>query len=126
MNSETEVATRSPLDTALLAVSALLLVGGIGAFYYFEQLPLVVRWLIMLASAAAALGVGYLTTTGRTLFAFIRGSNMEVRRVVWPTRKETMQTTLVIMVVVLVLAMLLWGIDATLLWGVKFLTGSEV
>jgi preprotein translocase subunit SecE len=126
MNSETEVATRSPLDTALLAVSALLLVGGIGAFYYFEQLPQVVRWLIMLASAAAALGVGYLTATGRTLFAFIRGSNAEVRRVVWPTRKETMQTTLVIMVVVLVLAMLLWGIDATLLWGVKFLTGSEV
>ncbi len=125
MNSETEV-VRSPLDTPLLALTLLVLLGGIGAFYYFDQLPLAVRWVIMLASVAVAVGVGYLTSAGKTLFVFVRGSNVELRRVVWPTRKETLQTTLIIMVVVLVLAMLLWGVDGVLLWGVRLLTGSEV
>lgn len=124
MNSETEV-TRSPLDTPLLALALCVLVGGISAFYYFEQLPAAVRWLIMLACVAAAGGVLYLTTTGRTLFAFVKGSNIELRRVVWPNRKETLQTTLVIMVVVIVLALLLWGVDGVLLWGVRILTGNE-
>jgi preprotein translocase subunit SecE len=125
MNSETEV-SRSPLDAPLLALSLLVLTGGIGAFYYFEQLPAAVRWVIMLASLAAAAGVGYLTTQGKLLFAFVRGSNVELRRVVWPNRKETLQTTLVIMVVVLALAVLLWGVDALLLKSVRLLTGSEV
>jgi preprotein translocase subunit SecE len=125
MNSETEV-VRSPLDTPLLALTLLVLMGGIGAFYYFDHLPAAVRWVIMLASVAVAAGVGYLTHAGKTLFAFVRGSNVELRRVVWPTRKETLQTTLIIMVVVLVLAMLLWAVDGALLWGVRLLTGSEV
>ncbi|MGH8454721.1 MAG: preprotein translocase subunit SecE [Nevskiales bacterium] len=125
MNSETEVA-RSPLDTPLLALALGVLVGGIGAFYYFDPLPAAVRWLIMLASVAMAGGVAYLTTVGKALFAFVRGSNVELRRVVWPNRKETLQTTLIIMVVVLVLAVLLWGVDGVLLWGVRLLTGSEV
>ena len=125
MNSETEV-SRSPLDTPLLALALGVLVGGIGAFYYFDQLPLAVRWVIMLASVGAAVGVAYLTVPGKTLFVFVRGSWTETRRVVWPNRKETLQTTLVIMVVVLVLAVLLWGVDGALLWGVRLLTGSEV
>jgi preprotein translocase subunit SecE len=102
-----------------------MLVGGIGAFYYFDQLPAAVRWVIMLASIVAAGGVVYLTNAGKTLFAFVRGSNIELRRVVWPNRKETLQTTLVIMVVVVVLALMLWGVDGVLLWGVRILTGSE-
>jgi preprotein translocase subunit SecE len=125
MNSETEV-SRSPLDTPLLVLALLVLTGGIGGFYYFEQFPAAVRWVIMLASAAAAAGVAYLTTQGKLLFAFVRGSSVELRRVVWPNRKETLQTTLVIMVVVLALAVLLWGVDALLLKGVRLLTGSEV
>jgi preprotein translocase subunit SecE len=125
MNSETEV-SRSPLDTVLLALALLVLAGGIAAFYYFEQLPAALRWVIMLAGLALAVGVVYLTVQGKTLFAFVRSSNTELRRVVWPNRKETLQTTLVIMVVVLVLAVMLWGVDGLLLWGVRFLTGSEV
>ncbi len=125
MNSETEV-TRSPLDTPLLALALLALAGGIGAFYYFEQLPAAVRWVIMLAGLAAAGGIAYLSNPGKALFAFVRGSNVELRRVVWPNRKETLQTTLVILIVVLVLAVLLWGVDGLLLWGVRILTGSEV
>ncbi len=125
MNSETEV-TRSPLDTPLLAVALLVLIGGIGAFYYFEQLPAAVRWVIMLAALSLAVGVTYLTTTGKALFAFVRGSNVELRRVVWPNRKETLQTTLVILIVVVILAVLLWGVDGVLMWGVRILTGSEV
>jgi preprotein translocase subunit SecE len=79
----------------------------------------------MLASVGVAGGVAYLTTIGKTLYAFVLSSNVERRRVVWPNRKETLQTTLVIMVVVLVLAVLLWGVDGVLLWGVRILTGSE-
>ena len=113
-------------DTALLLVALAALVGGMFAFYYYAtELNLLVRWLIMLASFAAAMGVAYQTALGREMWGYIAGSRIELRKVVWPSRQEAVQATLMIAVVVMIMAVLLWGLDSALLWGVEQLTGRS-
>lgn len=117
-------AVSSHKDTALLIVAVALLLGGMFAFYYFaDQLNLLVRWLVMLGSLAGSLFLAYQTATGKTLWGYVTGARTELRKVVWPTRQESVQATLMIAVVVLIMALLLWGLDSALLWGVEKLTG---
>lgn len=111
-------------DTALLSLAAAALVGGMFAFYYFDpQYNALIRTLILLASLAAALGMAYQTALGKTLWGYVVGSRIELRKIVWPSRQESVQATLMIAVVVLVMSLLLWGLDSLLLWGVEALTG---
>jgi preprotein translocase subunit SecE len=67
--------------------------------------------------------LAYQTTSGKTMWGYIRGSQVELRKTTWPTRQESLQATLMIAVVVLIAALLLWGLDSALLWGVKSVTG---
>lgn len=121
-----ETKSASPLDTVLLALSFVALVGGIVAFYFFEgQFPAIVRVLMVLAGFGAAIGIAYQTQTGKTTWGYIRGANIEVRKTTWPSRQESLQATLMIAVVVLITALLLWGLDSLLLWGVKSVTGQS-
>ena len=121
----TEQQAASPhRDTALLSAAAVALLGGMFAFYYFEtQYNTLIRVLILLGSFAAAVGLAYLTAAGKSLWGYVAGSRVELRKVVWPTRQESLQATLMITVVVLIMALLLWGLDTLLLWGVEMLTG---
>jgi preprotein translocase subunit SecE len=120
----TEKAGSAAKDTAFLIIAAVALLGGMFAFYYFEgQFNALVRTLILLASFAATLALAYQTAIGRDLWGYITGARAEMRKVVWPTRQESIQTTLMIAVVVLVMALLLWGLDSALLKGVEALTG---
>lgn len=114
-------------DTALLGVSALLLLGGMVAFYTVAA-PLnpALKALVLLASIAAALVTLYQTAKGRALWGYVTGARIELRKVVWPSKQESVQATLMIAVVVLIMALLLWGLDSLLLWGVQFLTGRGV
>ena len=125
MDSQKEQQAGSSKDTALLLASALLLVGGLTAYYYFiGQFNVLVRTLILLASIGAALFAAYQTHLGRVMWSYINGAyRIEARKVVWPSRQESIQATLMIAVVVLISALLLWGLDGALLWGVKALTG---
>ncbi|MGB0221597.1 preprotein translocase subunit SecE [Sinimarinibacterium flocculans] len=94
------------------------------AFYYFEtQYNALIRVLMLLGGLLVALGVAYQTAAGRSLWGYVVGSRIELRKVVWPTRQESVQATLMIAVVVLIMALLLWGLDSLLLWGVETLTG---
>nr|WP_301331544.1 preprotein translocase subunit SecE [Solimonas terrae] len=94
------------------------------AFYYFEgQFNSLVRTLILLASFAVTLTLAYQTELGRELWGYVSGARTEMRKVVWPTRQQSVQTTLMIAVVVLIMALLLWGLDSALLKGVETLTG---
>lgn|SRR5690606_12793412 len=77
--------------------------------------------LVVIAGAVAAQ-----THKGRTFINFAKESRTEVRKVVWPTRQETMQTTLVVLVATLIMGLLLWGLDAILLRVVSFLTGLGI
>lgn len=111
-------------DSALLIASATLLIGGMAAFYALAaQLPAVVRLLLLLAAIGAALAAAYRTEPGRGFWGFLVGARAELRKVVWPTRQESLQMTLMIAVVVLITSLLLWGLDSLLLFAVKAITG---
>lgn len=117
-------AVSSHKDTALLGLSAALLLGGMFAFYFYEtQFNTLVRTLILLGSFGASVALAYQTAVGRSLWGYVSGSRVELRKVVWPSRQESLQATLMIAVVVLIMALLLWGLDSLLLWGVEALTG---
>ena len=122
MNSSAE-AEGAGLDIAKLAAAALLLVGGIFAFYYFAEWSALLRVIGLLAIAGVAVAVAFQTHQGRQLWQFIADARMEVRKVVWPTRQETLQTTLVVMAMVLVLGVVLWLFDMILMGILRFLTG---
>jgi preprotein translocase subunit SecE len=124
MEPHSDVKTSPRTDGLLLAVALLLLVGGMGAFYALaDQFNALVRVLILLAALAAAIATAYRTELGRTLWGYVVGSRAELRKVVWPTRQESIQVTLMIAVVVVIMSLILWGLDAVLLRIVKLLTG---
>lgn len=114
-------------DTALLVAALALLVGGLWAFYYLVgQFNVLVRALMLLGSIGAGLFLAYQTQVGRVMASYVTGAfRIEARKVVWPSRQESIQATLMIAVVVLIMAVLLWGLDGALLWGVKSLTGKS-
>lgn len=124
MEPQTEVTQAPRYDSLLLAASLALLAGALGAFYYFaDDVNALLRTLGLLAAVAVALALAYKTELGQTVWSYITGARSELRKVVWPSRQESVQATLMIAVVVLITALLLWGLDSLLLWGVKLLTG---
>jgi preprotein translocase subunit SecE len=114
----------SRLDSFKLAGSFAILVAAVGAFYWFSEQSMLVRVVGVLAAAGIAVTIALQTASGRNLWAFSQDVRSEVRKVVWPTRTETIQTTLVVLMMVIVMAIILWAFDALLLWGVKSLTGQ--
>jgi preprotein translocase subunit SecE len=123
MNAKTEV-EGTGLDTAKLFVAVAILTAGIFGFYYLEAQPLWVRLLGLLVVIGAAVFVTLQTAMGRTVWQFAVDSKIEVRKVVWPSRQETIQTSLIIFVAVLLTALFLWGVDSLLFYVVRFLTGQ--
>jgi preprotein translocase subunit SecE len=107
-----------------LVIAALLAVGGLAAFYWLGEQALVVRLGALLGSWAAAVVVMWFTEAGRAFLAFARESWEEAKRVVWPSRKETMQTTLVVFAFVFIMAIFLWMVDASLLWLTHRIVGQ--
>ncbi|MBK1648092.1 preprotein translocase subunit SecE [Rhabdochromatium marinum] len=122
MNARAETGA-SKTDTLKLAAAVAILVAGLWGFYFFANFSLLLRVIVLLAIAAGAVAVALTTGPGRTLWRFASDSRMEVRRVVWPTRQETIQTTLVVMVMVLILGILLWLFDTLLMTILRLLTG---
>jgi len=112
------------MDKVKLAVAALLLVGGISAFYWFAEQSMLLRVVGLLVFAGVAIAVAYQTVVGRQTWGYISDAKTEVRKVVWPTRKETTQTTLIVLVVVFIVAVFLWLLDSLLMWLMQLLTGQ--
>jgi preprotein translocase subunit SecE len=104
------------LDKVKLTVAALLAAGGIAAFYYWSQQPPVVRVLFVLGGFIAGAGLGLFTATGQTFKAFALSAWAEAKKVVWPSRKETLQTTLLVFAFAVVMALYLWLADKGLEW----------
>jgi preprotein translocase subunit SecE len=111
-------------DKIKIAVAVVLLIAGIAAFYYWDQSPMIARVGAVIAGLVAAVVMFWTSTPGKEFFAFAQESIDETKRVVWPTRKETLQTTGVVFAFVFVMALFLWLIDAGLLWAVRILMGQ--
>jgi len=123
MNAKVE-AESGRLDSLKLGTAVLMVAGGIYAFYHFEDQHLVLRVLGLLAVAAIAVFIAAQTGLGRNVLGFISGAQSEVRRVVWPTRTETVQTTLAVVLMVFLVGIFLWLLDMLLLWAIQLLTGQ--
>src|SRR6218665_1323204 len=105
-----------------LVVAALVVVGVVGN-QFFSGEPILYRVLGLLALAAVAAFVGLQTAKGQAFFGLAKEARVEIRKVVWPTRQETTQTTLIVVAVVLVMALVLWGLDSLLGWLVSMIVG---
>ena len=115
--SNPEVETVSTgADKAKLAVAAVLVVAAVVAFYMLGKQDLWVRVIALLALLAAAVATFFTSESGKELIAYGRDSAREVRKVVWPTRKEAMQMTGYVFAFVFVMALFLWLTDKTLEW----------
>lgn len=110
------------MDSLKLAAGAVILAAGIVGFYMLD-LPIWLRWIIVLAALAVAALVGLQSYQGRTFWQFVQSSRIELRKVVWPNRQETMQVTLVVFVMIILLGLFFWGVDTLLAFLTKWLTG---
>src|SRR5262245_30329390 len=99
------------LDAAKLAAGVAILVGGIVGFYMLGDLPIWLRWIIVLAGLVVGALVGFQSQPGRTLWAFVQSSRVELRKVVWPSRDETTKVTIYVFVVILLMGVFFWGVD---------------
>jgi preprotein translocase subunit SecE len=118
MSTSPQVETVSTsADKAKLAGAAVLVVGAIVVFYYLGKQDLWLRVLALLAMLVAAVGLFFTAESGKQLVAFGRDSVREVKKVVWPTRKEAMQMTGYVFGFVVVMALFLWLTDKTLEWA---------
>jgi preprotein translocase subunit SecE len=113
----------SVVDKLKLALALLFMGAGVAGFYVLADSPTVVRIVSVIAGLGLAAAVVYYTEPGRRFYAFSQDSVEEARKVVWPTRKETLQMTGVVLLFVIVMAIFLWLVDAGLLWLVKLVMG---
>jgi len=124
MVAKTEAEVTNKADTFKLMLAVAALIAGITGFYYFEAEALLYRVLGLLAFVIIALLFVYTTRLGQSIVGFGRDARGEVRKVVWPTRQETVQTTLMVIVAVIIIGIFLWLIDMVLVEAVQYLTGQ--
>ncbi|MCX7108391.1 MAG: preprotein translocase subunit SecE [Methylococcales bacterium] len=130
MNTQTG-SSASVADIVKQALSVVLVVAGVAAFYYFsadhgyfKEVRLLYRVLGLVVVMLMVLGMVLTTAMGKSLWNFALESRQEVRKVVWPTRDETMRTTLLVFAMVFIVGLILWVLDMFLFWGVRYLTGQ--
>ena len=113
----TQVETVSSMaDKAKIAAVAALVVASIAGFYWGDKQGPVVQWAALIVGLLVSAGVFLISEPGKRFVGFARDAWREVKKVVWPTRKETMQMTLYVFAFVVVMALFLWFTDKTLEW----------
>jgi preprotein translocase subunit SecE len=126
MNAEVED-TSKVFDVVKQGLSLVLVVAGVTAFYYFSDTPgftMLYRVLMLVAIILVSIGVMATTERGKGIWSFALESKQEVRKVVWPSREETIRTTLLVFGLVFLVGLILWFLDMFLFWGIKSLTGQ--
>jgi preprotein translocase subunit SecE len=108
--------TMNALDIVKLVIAGALVAAGIAGYYLLSEQALVLRVLAVIGGTVAGAAVARFTAPGKTVAAFARESIVEVKKVVWPTRKETIQTTAAVFAFVVVMAVFLWVSDKALEW----------
>ena len=122
MNDNVEQKQSSLLDTVKLLGSVLILLVGIVSYYYLTQISILFRVLMILASVVVSLIIFFQTQRGNVLWEFFQGSRVEIKKVIWPTKQETFQTTLTVFVFVLIMGIFFWLLDFLLLFVTTAIT----
>ncbi|MFA7281035.1 MAG: preprotein translocase subunit SecE [Sterolibacterium sp.] len=103
-------------DKLKFALALILLAAGVAGFYFLGEQPMILRVLSVLAGVAAGSAVAWFTSPGQRFFVFGGEAWLETKKVAWPTRKETVQTTGIVFLFVLLMAIMLWVTDKGLEW----------
>jgi preprotein translocase subunit SecE len=111
-------------DTALLILAIIAILGGIAAFYWFDELALALRIGMVVAGIAAGAGLIWLSAYGQEFVLFAQAARVELRKVVWPTQQETRNTTLVVFVFAAAMGFFFFLLDWVLTWMTRFLGGT--
>lgn len=112
----------APYDKLKWLAIAVLLIGGLAANYLYEDVNASLRLIGWIIALGVGLGIAATTLKGKRTVAFGKEARSELRRVVWPTRPETIRTTIMVIVLILIVGLILWGIDSLLLWAVSLVT----
>lgn len=124
-NSQPSEQQSTGFDRLKWVLIALLLVAGLIANFYFGQVAWAIRTAIGIVCLAILVAIAFTTNQGQRAWVFIKAARGELRKVVWPTRQETTQTTLVVVAMVVVTALVLWGLDTFFFWAVSLVTGQR-
>jgi preprotein translocase subunit SecE len=122
MNTNVET-TSGTLDTIKLGLALLIVIAALVGFYFYADQSLLYRVLGLLAAAGVSVAIALQTEKGRHIWSYFQDAQIEVRKVVWPTRQETVQTTLIVIVMVILVAIILWLLDMFLGWAIGSLMG---
>ncbi|MBL4682500.1 MAG: preprotein translocase subunit SecE [Pseudomonadales bacterium] len=118
---ETEVGGR--FDSLLWLMVVAIVLAGVYANTIFVELNVLVRALGGIGVVVVALGVAMQTQNGSATWELAKEARVEIRKVIWPTREETTQTTMIVVGVVILVALMLWALDSVLSWAIKSLIG---
>ena len=124
MNAKTETSGAGALDVVKILLAVGLVVAGVIGYYYFSDASVALRAAGVVLAVAAGIGVFFSTTQGRELWRFIQSSRVELRKVVWPTRQETVQTAIAVIIFTIIMALFFWVLDKFLFWATRLLTGQ--
>jgi preprotein translocase subunit SecE len=111
-------------DKAKLTGAVLLALAGVVGYYLLANQPGWQRWLAVVAGLAAGAVVAAFSYYGTEFRRFVELARVELRKIVWPARQETLQTTVVVFGFVIVAGVFFWALDLVLAWATKFLTGQ--
>jgi preprotein translocase subunit SecE len=126
MNASTEEQPSNSLDSLKWGVIFLLLAAAVAGNYVYGEQSVLIRAVAVVVMVGVAGLIALQTEKGRNAAIFAKEARTEVRKVVWPTRQEAVQTTGIVLVVTLLMSLLLWGLDSVLFWLVGLVTGMQV
>ena len=112
------------MDKIKLAIAVLVIAAGIAGFYHYADQALLYRVLGLLVVIGIAVAIALTSEPGKATLSFGRSAVLEVRKSVWPSRRETTQTTLIVMVMVILVGIMLWLFDMFLSWAMQLLIGQ--
>ena len=124
MSDETKVQDAGTADKVKLAAAIVIVIAGVAGYYLLASQPSWVRWLPVIASLVLAAVVVAFSRYGSEFRRFLELARIELRKIVWPTRQETLQTTLVVFGFVIIAGVFFWVLDLVLAWATKALTGT--
>lgn len=110
-------------DKLIVLAALVLAAAAIVGFYLASEAPLLFRVVGLLVALGVALFIFTRSSQGRSAIGYVEDSRTEVRKVVWPTRQETTQTTLIVFVIVVIIGLFLWALDTFFGWGFRLVTG---